>query len=482
MTAASTQAGAIVRLSVLLATLGLALAGAGCGFGESGVKPPLDRIFLPGGMAVDPEGRWLYVVNSNTDLRYNAGTLVAVDLALVAEDRARAWGDCPSPGYTAEDQGSARYCCRDFFDPATLNCKDRGYLNPASTIQLGSFGTAMVLQERPSLGADRRRLYIAVRAEPSVTFLDVTVTPEGVSFRCRDDDQGPNPLCDDTHKVRSARDIEFDPQLAEEPHTLVLDPQLELMYVAHANQTLSLLDTCEDKPALVSFRRPIFDLANEWLTSVTLQKPGDALAPVFVTGRNLSGTAAQIKTLYLDGAAPCQRGVPRGGPDLVPGAGFYSSAFYPYGADIRGLLLDPDGRRAYVLHRNGTRFNPAALVAIDRSPDAQGEPANRAIDVVETCAGAMEMRWHDAGRGPRIFVVCFEAGQVYVIDPQLMVVSAVINTGRGPSVLAFSPLDPTIAYVSGFSDNDVSVVDLRPGSATEYKVVQRIGFPYLRGR
>jgi DNA-binding beta-propeller fold protein YncE len=40
----------------------------------------MDQIFLPGGLAVDPSGNWLYVVNSNNDLRFNGGTLLALDL------------------------------------------------------------------------------------------------------------------------------------------------------------------------------------------------------------------------------------------------------------------------------------------------------------------------------------------------------------------------------------------------------------------
>ena len=44
---------------------------------------------------------------------------------------------------------------------------------------------------------------------------------------------------------------------------------------------------------------------------------------------------------------------------------------------------------------------------------------------------------------------------------------AVDNDGPGRNV----------AYVVGFGDNNISVVDLAPGSPTEYHVVQHIGFP-----
>jgi hypothetical protein len=39
-----------------------------------------------------------------------------------------------------------------------------------------------------------------------------------------------------------------------------------------------------------------------------------------------------------------------------------------------------------------------------------------------------------------------------------------------------------LAYVLDFTQNDVSVLDLAPGSPTQYHVVQRIGFPSVTPR
>ena len=126
------------------------------------------------------------------------------------------------------------------------------------------------------------------------------------------------------------------------------------------------------------------------------------------------------------------------------------------------------------------------MVEVDRSADAEGKPYNRAVAVVETCTGATEMHLHDAGRGPRLYVVCFEAGQIYVLDTAPLSVAGIINVGRGPTTMVLPPkgaeYDQTKVYVAGFSDNNVSVIDLAPGSQTENRVVQRIGFPQLRKR
>jgi hypothetical protein len=88
------------------------------------------------------------------------------------------------------------------------------------------------------------------------------------------------------------------------------------------------------------------------------------------------------------------------------------------------------------------------------------------------------MQFHDAGRGSLLFITCYEGGEIYVVDPQAPLVVAIIEAGHGPTALTFSPTDPTIAFVAGYADNNVEVIDLKPGSPTEYMVVQGLGFPH----
>jgi hypothetical protein len=478
------------RQARLLRLFGLALvlAAPACNFGESGVPPPSDQIFLPTGLAVDPEGRWLYVVNSNFDLRYNAGTVTAVNLQKVAEDKAATWGPCPTPGYVAPT-APVRACCYDFFDHQTLNCNDRNYIDPSTTVRTGSFGGSMIIDPHPTRDAAVRRLFVLVRAEPSVTFIDSTVAAgqERVSLRCTDAAATPDATCDDSWKLLGSRDTSVTYALQEEPYAFALDEQLRILYVGHLFSGVSTLDLCsqDSRPVLGGVNTQIFSTLAEGDTALTISQPGDPLAPIFATSHSLtSGGFAEIRPLFLRAGArlmdcPASGSRQKNELELVPGVPFFSSAFFPSGRDIRGLVESPDGKTLFLLHRNtGTRDNPAALVAVDRTPDRTGEPVNRAIDAVEICGGATQLSWHDTGRGPRLFVVCFESGQVYVVDPNLLIVSAIINAGRGPTTLAFSPTDPTVAYLSGFSDNNISIIDLAPGSATEYQVVQHIGFPH----
>jgi hypothetical protein len=51
-----------------------------CVADDQGLIPPPDALFFPTGVSISPDGRWAFVTNGNTDLRYSGGSMVAVDL------------------------------------------------------------------------------------------------------------------------------------------------------------------------------------------------------------------------------------------------------------------------------------------------------------------------------------------------------------------------------------------------------------------
>lgn len=500
------------RLGAVLVGL-VCLCHFACGGGESGIAPPSDRIFLPTGLVVDPAGRWLYVVNSNSDLRFNGGTLAAVDLEKVAEDRAQRarFPRCGGPSFQPPTSQTGRFCCRDFDNPNTLNCLDRPYLAREAAVRIGSFGGVVTLQCGRG-GTDcrpetLRRIFIGVRSDPSITYVDARVSGDALTLRCTSGSASEkNPVCSIDYRLQEFTDAEDRTlPLPEEPFTLALDEQRGVLYVGHLFGGVTAIDACEPerrKPAIAAELTRLFADPRQGVTTLSLGPEDGAGPTLFATGRlqvpSYVTAAAQIQVVRVRGAGdrcgPENAGIARRPLGLSPGVAFVSPALYPGGKDMRGALLGPDGRHLFILHRNGdSRLHPAALAVIERLPPAVTEgnatggqgaapsaatTPNRAVDVIEVCAGATEMQFHDAGRGPHLFITCFEAGQVYVIDPARVTVAAVINLGRGPARLAVSPRDPTLAFVSEFIDNDVAVVDLRPGSPTEYQVVQRIGFPH----
>jgi DNA-binding beta-propeller fold protein YncE len=458
--------------------------------------PPVDRFFFPASVAVDPTGDWLYVVNSNSDLRYNAGTVVAVDLRLAREDRARTdWPRCPTSAYVPPLSGPARVCCQDFIDQGITNCDERGYIAADTTVSTGSFGGTVVVQDLAPGGTDRR-LFVAVRAEPSITFVDVSLAGGRASMRCNDAGASPHALCGDAWRLRAGpiQDDGLPLALQEEPHAMVLDDGLGVIYIAHLGtfeqgrqliRGVSVLDVCAPaarKPRLASALENASPRSGSLgITAMVPARPGDPLGILYAT-EEFTSNIVEVRFREPE-QARCDPGVsPERLLDMVPGRRFSSSIFGTRGADLRGLLMPPPGDRAYVLHKEyadrlHAEYNPPSVVAIDRTLDQRGDPLNRPIALVEVCTGPTQLAWHDAGRGPRLFVNCFEGGQVYVVDPGLMVIDAIIEVGAGPADLQFSPSDPAIAYVAGFANNNVSVIDLRPGTPTEYRVTQRIGFP-----
>jgi len=514
-------------LSLLLALV----ASSGCRLGQSGIEPPNDQIFLPSGLAIDPAGDWLYVVNSNNNLRFNAGTLLPLDLTKAKGHRdlgTAGWPACSTTFFDDDEDPAAladdlaHPCCVDLVNPHIINCNGRAYAQADATVEIGSFGGSTAVQHLSS-DATLSRLFIAVRADPSVTFVDIRRlsadgsrgTPELRCTGARDDSTSPqsrNPFCDDHWRVRrpSGADVE-DNVLPEEPHSLTLDEKLGILYVGHLAVTVrgtsqgggistidanALINPNADN-VINSLARTVFPTSPvQGVTAVTLpnqDKPNFIVHAVSRSGPDITGMILLCQS-EPDG---CDPNNPSRDLSLAPGEQIKSSAFQPSGTDIRSFLLsrdpndpndayDPNSpiepRLGYVLHRNTPESsgstNPEALVVLDRGPGPNGEPSNQASGILEICSGATNMEFHDTGRGNLLFITCYEGGQIYVVDTKALLVKAIIEAGHGPNALTFSPTDRTIAFVADYADNDLAVIDLEPGSPTEYMVVQRIGFPH----
>jgi len=140
------------------------------------------------------------------------------------------------------------------------------------------------------------------------------------------------------------------------------------------------------------------------------------------------------------------------------------------GAETRGIEFVGNDR-AFVLQRS-----PPTLISFIASNMAP-------TDLLETCGSPTFLDRYPQAKpgqpdlpGTRLFVTCFADGEIYVYDPFLPQLVKTFSVGRGPAGLVFDE-HRQVAYVVGFGDNNISVVDLVPGSRTEYHVIQRIGFP-----
>ena len=88
-------------------------------------------------------------------------------------------------------------------------------------------------------------------------------------------------------------------------------------------------------------------------------------------------------------------------------------------------------------------------------------------------------------------VVCFLSSQLMIVDPDRPgVIDTIFSGFGGPNDIAFNFLDdgavpalealpprPRRGYVTNYSESTVALIDFEPGSATENRVIARLGFP-----
>lgn len=172
-------------------------------------------MYFPGSLALDPLGDLLYVANTNADLSFGGSTIVVADV--LRHERAVACfrkygldpgGDSECGSVSCSDSGWALgplatvedteltesrsssspadfdrcYCQRDLDDPSIVNCEAQRFIIADQAVKVGFFpGSVQVVAEDPpnwsALGDGaqlHRGLYLAVRGDPSLTFIDVT--------------------------------------------------------------------------------------------------------------------------------------------------------------------------------------------------------------------------------------------------------------------------------------------------------------------
>ena len=500
-----------LHLAVAVAVLGL----PACALNQEGVQPPRNEIFFPGGALVDASGSFLYVTNSNSDLRYNNGTLVVVDLAKAKEDYAKQnadgtsfWSSCPGVNYIrpADAPAATPLCCWDFLDPLALNCDSRSYVDPDASIRLGSFAGAMVFKSGAGCetGAPRScgQLYVAVRGNTSITVVDSAVDSEvdGDKLRlsCRDA-AATFGECDEDHRI-TVRTGPHEPvpttdaakiNLPEEPYALAMNaaPETQLLVGHLRGGAVSLIDVSQASrtvfPKLIGFYGAIVPpdgSGQRGITSLLLRTTKTKDGPN--EGHFYAGSRYVPRVM---GVVTTGNGVPAGPAVLDNVAVIDSGEQYVSslaGSETRGIqFIEPIGDapvapgarpkdRAFVLQRV-----PPALLSFDSDNMNNQAP----VDILETCNSPTFLDKHGEGVNLRLYVTCFEDGEVYVFDPRVPRLVDIVEVGRGPAGLAFAPEDSPDAdrraYVVGFGANNISVIDIEAGSPTENHVIQRIGFP-----
>lgn len=434
---------------VIIAALAIT---AGCTAALEEVRPPADQFFFPTGLAVSADESVLFVTNANSELRYDSGTVSVVDVAKVAELR-DAWLDPNSGGVVP----SGRDCEIDVDHAHILICNEAEVVIDGATVRTGNFATELGTQQ---LDSGNIRLFIAMRGDPSVTWIDYD--PSARELSCGG--SGTIPVCDEAHRLTQMRNDLSLPTLFDEPFGIYVDSVSEYVMVTHLTSgAVSLLDAPADgsDPMITDSLAGLFAanaLGVRGAVGVAGRSPGSASNLLYVTSRSES----RVQTLSV------ARLGDSGLPTIVPSDFFFLRDVAP-SDDSRGITFNASGDRAFIVNRD-----PPMLLVVDTSIDTDGRPRNELVNGIEICPQAANVVVGDPGGGERAYVSCFRDGQVWVIDPISADVESIVNVGRGPHSMRIAPAHRML-FVGNFLDDTVDVIDLTPGSPTENRVALQLG-------
>lgn len=399
------------RLALWMAATALL---ASCATDLPGEPPDLTRFEFPVGIALHPNGKYLYVVSTNFDFKYrpqDGGTLTVVDL-------------------------------------------ESGEILVEKTMTLGSFGADIILNEDASRG------FVAVRGDHSITWF--SISDDGRSVAC------PLVVSADNRSLkrctvrvasepvglaytRSSRsevevDDEGNPILDSEGNVRTVARAFDMLAIAHLRGGNVTVMTMGEQPSPVS--KPPISTAVAALvdgpSSVVLEEGTERF---YVTGRVADNLVAFRPAI---------------GPDLRVLAVFQDfilavpTPFTSY--EGRSLLFSRDGERLYL-----TNQVPDALHIFDMS---QGDNErvnglrNRLVAQIDLPEGPNEMAWVDEADGtPLLYITTFDENEITIVDPEIPAIVSRVDVGRGPYDIAVDAAGQR-AYISNFREHSISVLDI----------------------
>lgn len=368
-----------------IAALGLVISA--CYSSGEGISPPLDRVYFPVGLTTDCDRRYepgctpnyLYVISSDFDLQYNAGSVQGIRLDGV-RFIVNALGD--EPGKHCDDLAGSnlklgvqseadRMIYPGPCKPVDLdkNPDSLGKLLPSSdyTVGIGAFATDVMLKYGPVTARHpepRKRLLIPVRGESSLHWIDLGGNGE---LQC--DQSGSPKKCDRKHRIgtdetENLREVTMPP----EPYAIAASDAGDAIVVTHQTHgALSLfsqdLHTYDDRdgwelgPRLsyvhyLAAAGPVALAAapesqyvrtrrNAWLASGPESSQSDPYQPAFLVVYRNSARIDLVRLFRDDWSEPEQPYLQN--LQTVQAAGLRANAA---GTDSRGVAYDDSARRA----------------------------------------------------------------------------------------------------------------------------------------
>ncbi|MEQ8454572.1 MAG: hypothetical protein RLO52_41780 [Sandaracinaceae bacterium] len=428
---------------------------AACNFDQAGLDPPPRTLNFPIAVALsEPPGggepRHLFVANSNFDIHYNTGSLQSLDLervhAIIASDCGGGSVDCVVP--LSSDV-------------------------VVSEVGVGSHVSAIDVSPRGD------RIYLSVRSNRNLTFVDV----DDGELRCDASIRDPGgsqdediPRCGDAFRrgqegeVASERGL----VLSDDP-VGVTSGRLEdigasagagdfvLMALRGGGVALFL-----DRDAGPGRQPELVHIATgfpEQLVNIQLQ-PGAGVAWLASEGSSALGRVA----IALDTGNPTRSFLYDFGDRFVAGI--------DSGNDVRDLAFIDGGATAFALTRS-----PEALVTLDVARGGRNPGELGLGDIYEVGNGPSRIAVAEVEGREYVLVSCFDARKIFIIDPAVRALVAVVGGFSGPFEMAVGPhtsggTTDTFLYVTDFTTSQIRVVSLAPlATAGVPRIVAAIGEP-----
>lgn len=451
-------------ISCLSTLLGLCLVSA-CNLDNVGDPPPDADIYFPTGLFLsgqseDSAPRFLYLLNSNFDLRYNRGSVQAFDLDALD---AKLQPPC-------SEQGSA--------------CQVESSELLVDEVLVPSLATSY------SVSPDRKRLYITTRTDQSLLYIDLDENADGEDVLECDESESERRCSDDRRRGVSSSENARGVVFPTEPVSMVslraasaapgLDANSaagDFVMVAHRWGQVSLFhDSGQGGPKLIHV-----------LDQLPLEPTGIEFDPVTqVTYLSLySRTASNGASRLLSRLGLSVESGPTGALD--------ASYLYDLGAVVidgvapqrntRSLRMNP-AREGQLLV---TGDRPASLLFVDigtgsESRSALASPIVPAREIVTVGDGPMRMTLGKIGDREIVAVSCFDAKQLYLIDAVRSTILGVLHNLNGPFDLAIDSARKRL-YLGDFRSSAVLVVDLSAlaergaGPLTDLPIIGMLGIP-----
>ena len=413
------------------------------------VRPPEDQFFFPTGAAVAPDDTRLFVANANSELRYDSGAITVVDLAIV-DQISLDW----TVAKTVPDG-----CTQDPDHIETLTCDEARFIIPHTGARIGNFATDIAIQDR---GAGNLRLIVPTRGDPSVAWVDF----DGSKLSCSTSEGFA--LCDETHRLAYVHNNPDLAVLPDEPFNVFADSANGYAVVTHLTTgAVTLINSPSDGNATIADVTTGIFAAD----SLTGLRGSTGVAGRQINGSDLiyvgSRSENRIQTFTIG------RPVNDADPYFIPSNFFFLDsvgANAGSSGDTRGMAFSSSGDRLYLVNRK-----PPSLQVLDTSLKTTGYPANVGIAATDICRQASTLSVMDSGDGDRVYITCFQDGQVYIVDPRgQSSVEDILTVGRGPYAVVSAPTRKKV-YVTNVLEDTIAVIDVAPGSPTRNRVVLRIG-------